>query len=113
MYHGGRDANPKKKDVTPLTGPQLRFLRSLGQRIKPTIAIGKGGYSPNIRRSIENGFNTRELLKIRVQDGCEMEPRELAATVAREVDCAVVQVIGHVFLVYKPHHEKPVIVLPD
>lgn len=42
-----------------------------------------------------------------------MEPHELAETVAREVDCAVVQVIGHVFLVYKPHHEKPVIVLPD
>lgn len=113
MYHGRRDVNPKKKDVTTLTGTQQRFLRTLGQRIKPTISIGKGGYTSNVRRSIENGFNTKELLKIRIQDGCDDEPRELGDTIAREIDCNLVQVIGHVLLMYKPHHEKPLIVLPS
>lgn len=96
-----------------LTGKQIRFLRALGQHLKPTVSIGKGGFTTNTGRSIENGFNTKELLKVRIQDGCDAEPRELASTISLATDSSLVQVIGRVILIYKPHHENPVIVLPS
>lgn len=99
--------------MTSLTGKQLRYLRSLGQRLKASIQIGKNGFSENTARSIENGFNTKELLKIKVQDGCMEDLEELASQVAERTDAALVQIIGKNFLLYKPHHEHPVLKLPN
>ena len=95
-----------------LTGKQKSFLRGLGQKIKPTISVGKMGVTDNTLLSINNGFNTKELLKIKIQDGCDETKEEVAETICDGVNAILVQVIGNTLLFYKRDRKNPRIDLP-
>ncbi len=79
--------------------------------LKPTVMIGKNGVTDNTFISINNGFNTKELLKIKIQDGCELEKEEVAALVGKKTKSKLVQIIGNMILLYK-RHDEPKIHLP-
>lgn len=95
-----------------LTGKQKSFLRSLGQTLKPTIMIGKMGVTDNTLLSIRNGFNTKELLKIKVQDGCAETEEEVSEKVTEGTGATAVQIVGHTILLFKRDHKNPKIELP-
>ena len=46
-----------------ITGKQRRYLKKLGQNLTPTVFIGKAGITDNIKKELENGFESRELVK--------------------------------------------------
>jgi RNA-binding protein len=95
-----------------LTGKQKRFLRSLGNKITATVSIGKMGVTENTCLSISNAFHTHELVKVKIQDGCEETKENVALMVERGTGGAVVQILGNTLLLYKRNHEKPKINLP-
>jgi RNA-binding protein len=95
-----------------LTGKQKRHLRSLGNRLKPTVLIGKAGLTEHTFVSVYQAFNTRELIKIKVQKGCPLTEEEVANGIAEEVKAELVQVLGHTILLYRRDDEDPRIDLP-
>lgn len=65
-------------------------------------------------RSVQDAFNTRELLKVKVQEGAPMNVREGGEELAARIEGAhLVQTIGRTAVLYRPHPEKPEIRLPD
>ncbi|MCB0833499.1 MAG: YhbY family RNA-binding protein [Bacteroidetes bacterium] len=99
--------------MTELNGKQKRYLRGLANQIKSTISVGKAGITENTLLSVRNGFNTAELLKIKVQDGCQIEKDEVGEIIAKGVGASVVQVLGSTVLFYRPHPDHPKINLPQ
>lgn len=95
-----------------LLGKQKRYLRSLGTELNPILQIGKAGISANTLKQLEDALEARELVKIRVLNNCEDEPRQAAEALARAVTAELVQVIGRNALLYRPSAKKPVIELP-
>jgi RNA-binding protein len=95
-----------------LNGKQKRFLRSLGNKIKSTVSIGKMGVTDNTCLSISNAFNTGELVKVKIQDGCEETKENVAEAVEEGTGAVLVQILGNTLLLYKRNHEKPKINLP-
>jgi RNA-binding protein len=95
-----------------LTGKQKRYLRSLGNELVPIVQLGKGGLGENLHKQVEDVLEARELIKGRVLQNCQEEPKEIAAQLAEEVGAELVQVIGRNFLLYRAAKEKPVIQLP-
>jgi len=80
-------------------------LRSLAMTIKPSIWVGKDGFSENVLKQIEEGLFNHELIKIAVQDNVEM-PTEFELTeFAVKLGADVVTVIGRKIVLYK-HSEK-------
>ncbi len=64
-------------------------------------------------QALEQAFNTRELLKVRVQEAALLDVREAGATLAERVAGAhLVQTIGRIAVLYRRHPEKPEIQLP-
>jgi RNA-binding protein len=64
-------------------------------------------------RAVEDAFNTRELLKVKVQEASPQNVREAGAELAERVEGAhLVQTIGRTAVLYRPHPEKPEIRLP-
>jgi RNA-binding protein len=64
-------------------------------------------------RSLEEAFHTRELLKVKVQDGAPEGARATAQEiVARLPNAHVAQTIGRTLVLYRRHPEKPEIRLP-
>jgi RNA-binding protein len=93
---------------------QRAHLKSLAHHLKPVLFVGKEGITDQTVRSLEEAFNTRELLKIRVLEAAPMKAREAAAELAERVLGAVaVQAIGRVAVLYRADPEKPVIRLPE
>ena len=64
-------------------------------------------------RSVEEAFNTRELMKVKVLQGAPEEPREAARLIADGIaGVQVVQTIGRTVVLYRAFPEEPEIRLP-
>lgn len=97
-----------------LTSRQRAHLRSLAHDQDPLIHVGKGGLTDAVEQAIEEAFNTRELLTIRVLDNCPRDERDIAEAVAGALDdVQVVRTIGSTALLYRPHPDDPEINLPS
>ena len=97
-----------------LTSKQRAHLRSLAHGQDPLIHIGKEGLTDAVEQAIEEAFNTRELVTIRVLDNAPREVRDLAEAVAGTLDdVLVVETRGGTALLYRPHPDDPEITLPE
>ena len=94
-----------------LTGKQNRFLRGQGHGLRPFVMIGKQHLNEEVIKATNEALDTHELIKVRIQEGCLTDRKTVAAELANETCAAVVQIIGHTFLLYRPA-EEPTITLP-
>ncbi len=84
-----------------LTGKQRSYLKGLAQDLQPTVFIGKQGLTENVYNELATGFRTRELVKVKMQEGCTLDPKETANLLAERMDAEFVQAIGHRFVLYR------------
>ena len=96
-----------------LTARQRAHLKSLAHALKPLFQIGKEGITDAVCETLETGFQTRELLKVKVLDTAPLEPRDAAESLAERLPgLEVVQVIGRTLVLYRRHPDSPQIRLP-
>ncbi len=91
---------------------QRSYLKKLASNLDPIFQIGKSSLTPEVTASIEESFNTKELIKVAVLKNCLDDPNEIAQIVAERTHSHVVQVIGRKIVLYKPDKKKPKIILP-
>ena len=80
-------------------------LRSLAMTIKPTLWVGKDGFSENVLKQIEEELFNHELVKISLQDNIEIPTEFELGEIATKLSADVVTVIGRKVVLYK-HSEK-------
>lgn len=85
-----------------LTGKEKRQLRAAGNRLKAEIWIGKEGISEGSLNALINAFNTKELVKIKLQENCPLDKQGAAKLLAEGVSGEVVQIVGNTILIYRP-----------
>ena len=95
-----------------ITGKQRSFLKKLAHDLEPTVFLGKGGLTENIKKELVNGFESRELVKVKIQESCNLDPKEVANQLAQELDAEFVQAIGRKFVLYRESKDKKQIELP-
>ncbi len=95
-----------------ITSKQRSFLRGLAQTTDPTVYIGKQGLTENIIKEIDTGLYCRELVKVKIQEGCQLEPKETANQVAQQLGAEFVQAIGRKFTLYRESKDNKQIELP-
>lgn len=97
---------------TPLTDPQKKLLRRLAHELKPVLLVGSAGVSDAVINEAEQALLAHELIKARVRAG-DRDARDSAIdALTGSTGAALVQRIGNVAVLYRPHPEKPRIVLP-
>lgn len=89
-----------------LTGKEKRALRAEGSLLKPEVWIGKEGVTSGSITNIENTFNTKELVKIKIQESCPLDKKEVAEIIHKKTDAELVQTIGRTLLFYKPFTQE-------
>ena len=95
-----------------ITSKQRSYLRGLAQQLDATVYIGKQGLTDNVVREIETGLNSRELVKVKIQEGCELEPKTIANEMADRLSAEFVQAIGRKFVLYRESKDNKQIELP-
>ena len=95
-----------------LSPRQKRHLRSLAHNLKPVVLIGAAGLSEAVARTVEEELANHELIKVRVRCDDSSEREAIVDALGQNFNAALVQRMGHIVTLYRPHPEKPRINLP-
>ncbi len=97
-----------------ITGKQRSYLKKLGQELDPVVYIGRADLTENVLKEMDDLLNARELIKVKLQEGSQLDPKEAANEAAEILHAEFVQAIGRRFVLYRQARdpEKRKIVLP-
>jgi RNA-binding protein len=95
-----------------ITGKQRSFLKGLAHELEPTVYIGKSGITENVIKELETGLETRELVKVKLQESCDLNPKDTANDLAGLLKAEFVQAIGRKFTLYRESKDHKQIELP-
>ena len=100
--------------MTQLTSKQRAHLRKLAHHLKPVVLVGGDGVTAALISSVSDAFNSRELLKVKLQESASIKVREAANQIADALeDVHAVQTIGKTMVLYRRDPEDPEIRLPS
>ncbi len=94
-----------------LTGKQRAYLKGLAMELQPAVYIGKAGMTDTVLREIDDYLTAHELVKVKVQEGAEEQPKEAANLAAAKLNAEYVQSMGRRFVLYRASKEH-IITLP-
>jgi RNA-binding protein len=100
--------------VDTLTPTQRAQLKSLAHPLKPILQVGKEGVTERAITAVQEAFNTRELLKVKVLDAAPADARETGEVLVSGIEGShLVQVIGRTLVLYRPDPDDPRIELAE
>ena len=95
-----------KQEQKKLTGKQVRYLKSLGHHLKPTVMFGREGLTKNVITAANDVLAAHELIKVKVGNGCGMDRREAADSAAAKTGSEIVQIMGKTFLLFRANPDR-------
>ncbi|MCI8348398.1 MAG: ribosome assembly RNA-binding protein YhbY [Firmicutes bacterium] len=95
-----------------ITSKQRSFLKGLAHDIEPTVYIGKAGLTENVIKEIDMCLEARELVKVKLQEGFDVKPKDVANSLLEPLKAEFVQAIGRKFTLYRASKENKQIILP-
>lgn len=94
-----------------LTSKQRAFLKKKAHDLSPIVRIGKEGLQKNVVEIILSAIESRELIKVKILQNCEVEKEVIYQQLKEEKEIVVVGMIGRMIIVFKENKEKPVVSL--
>ncbi|MBF0787831.1 MULTISPECIES: ribosome assembly RNA-binding protein YhbY [unclassified Streptococcus] len=89
-----------------LTSKQRAFLNSQAHSLKPIIQIGKYGLNDQIKTSIRQALDRRELIKVTLLQNTDENIHDVAETLEEEIRVDTVQKIGRTLILFKQSSKK-------
>ncbi|MCI0130603.1 MULTISPECIES: ribosome assembly RNA-binding protein YhbY [unclassified Vagococcus] len=89
-----------------LRGKQKRFLRSQAHHLDPIVQIGKHGLTDTVYDQVDDILERRELIKITLLQNTDEDIQDVAWRMEEELDCAVVQIIGRIIVLFRPSSKE-------
>lgn len=84
---------------------QRKRLKAEGQRIEPTVNVGKGGLTEGVLEELESQLKRHHLVKVRIQRGAiggDPDAKDAQAEdLARRLGAEMVERRGHTVLLYR------------
>ena len=90
-----------------MKGRERADLRSEAHHLDPSVHIGHLGITPAVIASLDDALRTRELVKVKLPKGREVEPKEAAGSLASSTASEVIQVIGRTATFYRENPDLP------
>jgi RNA-binding protein len=95
-----------------LSEKQRKYLRGLAHSRDPVVLIGQSGLTPAVTKELDTALGAHELVKVRARLGDRDERDAAFEQLVKDTQSALVQRIGNVGVFYRPHKDKPKIILP-
>jgi len=94
-----------------LDSKQIKYLKGLAHHLNPIVQMGKNGFCESFVSEVKRGLKDHELIKVRMSCEDRTELDQFTEKLHSETGSQLVQVIGHVAVLYKAA-DKPKIILP-
>ncbi|HEO7029663.1 TPA: YhbY family RNA-binding protein, partial [Streptococcus agalactiae] len=82
------------------------FLKSEAHSMKPIIQIGKNGLNDQIKTSVRNALDARELIRVTLLQNTDEDIHDVAEVLEDEIGCDTVLKIGRILILYKESARK-------
>lgn len=96
----------------PLTIQQTKVLRSRAHVLKPVVIVGQNGLTENVLNEIDQSIDHHELIKVRVNATDRQQRTERIEQIAATTKSEIVQVVGHIAVLYRHNPQRNAISLP-
>jgi RNA-binding protein len=88
-----------------LTPTQRRALRAAAHHLHPVVSVSHQGLTESVQKEIDLCLKSHQLIKVKLL-GIEREEREfLLQAICRHLDCAAVQHIGNILVLWRENPE--------
>ncbi|NLE05850.1 MAG: YhbY family RNA-binding protein [Crenarchaeota archaeon] len=89
--------------MSKITSKMKRHVRHELREEGPTIWIGKEGLTPGVTTQVENQLQKIKMVKIRILKSALVSEsaKTIANRTAEQLNAAIVEVRGHVFIIYR------------
>ncbi len=88
--------------MDPLLPAFRRELRARAHHLNPVVSIGHHGLTPSVLHETDVALTAHELVKVRVFADDREEREALLARICDALDCAPVQQIGKLLVLWRP-----------
>jgi putative YhbY family RNA-binding protein len=89
-----------------LSPSERRALRAAAHHLQPVVAVAGNGLSPAVLKEIDVSLKAHELIKVKLH-GIERDERAaLLNEICAALDCAAVQQIGNILVLWRENPEK-------
>ncbi len=95
-----------------LSEKQRKYLRGLAHDRDPVVLIGQSGLSPGVARELDIALGAHELVKVRARLGDREQRDSVLDQLSVQTTSTLIQRIGNVGVFYRPHKDRPKIILP-
>jgi RNA-binding protein len=92
--------------MKPLTPSERRALRAKAHHLDPVVIVGQHGLTAPVTHEIDLALTKHELVKVRVFSDDRDARTAILAQICADADCAEVQHLGKVFVLWRPNPEK-------
>lgn len=89
-----------------LSGAEKSALRGRGQRLEPSLKIGRDGASVTVVASLNTLLQARDLVKVRFTAADRDERGALCESLAAATASVCVGAVGHTALFYRPEQDR-------
>ena len=90
--------------MSKITTRMKRHVRHVLKDENPTIWVGKDGLTPQLASEIEKQLQRNKMVKVRILPAAmqgEVSAQVIAANAAEQTNAALVEVRGHVFILFR------------
>jgi RNA-binding protein len=102
-----RDPGHYNRPMEPLLPAFRRELRARAHHLHPVVSIGHHGLTPAVLHEADVALSAHELIKVRVFADERDEREALLARLCETLDCAPVQQIGKLLVLWRPRPKEP------
>jgi putative YhbY family RNA-binding protein len=95
--------------MSKITTKMKRHVRHELKEEGPTIWVGKEGLTPQLLVQVESQLQRTKMVKIRILKSAlaTSTAKEIATKTACQVDASLVEVRGHVFIIFRKRKKIP------
>jgi putative YhbY family RNA-binding protein len=98
--------------MNELSPAERRALRAAAHHLNPTVTIAGKGLAPSVLKEIDRTLKAHALIKVKLQ-GIERDARDALLTeICAALDCAPVQSIGNILVLWRPKAEHAEVMPP-
>jgi RNA-binding protein len=91
--------------MDPLSSGERRALRAKAHHLQPVVIVGHHGLTPAVAHEIDLALAKHELIKVRVGSDAREDRDAMLAAICADMECAAVQHLGKVFVIWRPNPE--------
>jgi len=99
----------ERAKLSKITSKMKRHVKHELKEEGPTIWIGKEGLSPTVISEVEKQLQKTKMVKVRILPSAltSETAKSIATKTAEQTDAALVDVRGHVFIIYRRRRKLP------